>query len=290
MKDWSATAFPIPVVAAGAGSQPAEEEDFDYLPMPSGMDTFAPPRLPDEIDPGARARAVATLEQLLAAMRDWRFGSAGHPQLDLAGLDAASLALINDALGQGEVSARVDGDPALRIQETVFAGVWRVIETDAAGARLADRIEACAMPAAVVARSRAGARATLVPPAPPAGVMNAPAVLAELLHAVEKYRQGAAAHIVNLTLLPMNPADLAWLVEVLGVGPTVILSRGYGNCRITATALANTWWVQYFNSADTLILNTIEVTDLPDVAPAAADDFADSIERLAEWTAALCEA
>ena len=86
------------------------------------------------------------------------------------------------------------------------------------------------------------------------------------------------------------PADLAWLVEVLGVGPTVILSRGYGNCRITATALANTWWVQYFNSADTLILNTIEVTDLPDVAPAAADDFADSIERLAEWTAALCEA
>ncbi|QDF99370.1 hypothetical protein CJ010_23940 [Azoarcus sp. DD4] len=290
MKAWSANAFPIPVVAVGAGSQPAEDEDFDYLPMPSGMDTFAPPRLPDQIDPAARATAVATLEGLLAAMRAWSFGSAGHPVVDLGGLDSTSLALINDALGQGEVSARVDGSPALRIQETVFAGIWRVIETDAAGRRLADRIEACAMPAEVAARSRAAARAALTPPPPPVGVMNAPAVLAELLHAVDKHRAGSAAHIVNLTLLPMNPADLTWLVEVLGVGPTVILSRGYGNCRITATALANTWWVQYFNSADTLILNTIEVTALPDVAPAAADDFADSIARLAEWTAALCEA
>lgn len=290
MKAWSANAFPIPVVALGAGSQQTEDDDFDYLPMPSGMDTYAPPRLPDEIAPAARATAVATLERLLAAMRAWPFGSAGHPVIDLGGLDPASLALINDALGQGEVSARVVGDPALRIQETVFAGIWRVIETGADGRRVADRIEACAMPAAVAGRSLAAARATLAPPPPPAGVMNAPAVLAELLHAAGRHRAGSAAHIVNLTLLPMNPADLAWLAEVLGVGPTVILSRGYGNCRITATALAHTWWVQYFNSADTLILNTVEVTELPDVAPAAAEDFTDSIARLAEWTAALSEA
>ena len=44
----------------------------------------------------------------------------------------------------------------------------------------------------------------------------------------------------------------------------------------------DTWWVQYFNSSDSLIPNTIEVTDLPDVPPAAAEDYADSIVRLGE--------
>mgnify|MGYP000724044400 FL=1 len=66
-----------------------------------------------------------------------------------------------------------------------------------------------------------------------------------------------------------------------------MLSRGYGNCRITSTRLRNTWWVQYFNSMDHLILNTIEVTSVPEVALAAPEDFADSVERLAEWVAAL---
>lgn len=282
--------FPIPVVALGAGSQPEEEEAFDYLAMPSGMDTYSPPCLPDTIDPAARDGAVALLSGLADAMAAWPFGGPDHPVVDVMGLAPDALALVNDALGQGEVSARVGGEPALRVQETVFAGVWRVHALDAGGRRVADRIEACAMPAEVIARAaQAGARKVAVPP-PADGVMNAPAVLAELLEAADCYRPGDAAHIINLTLLPMSPADLAWLAGALGAGPVVILSRGYGNCRISSTALAHTWWVQYFNSSDTLILNTIEVTALPDVAPAAADDFADSIQRLREWTAALGEA
>jgi hydrogenase-1 operon protein HyaF len=61
-----------------------------------------------------------------------------------------------------------------------------------------------------------------------------------------------------------------------------LLSRGYGNCRVTATGVARVWWVQYFNSQDALILNTIEVTEVPAVACAAALDLEDSAERLAE--------
>jgi len=282
-------AFPIPVVAVGPGSQsPFEEEDLEYMPMPSGMDTFNPPRLPDEVAPADRDAAVGLLQNLIAAMGAWPFGAAGHPVANLAGLPAEVLALVNDALGQGEVSARVEargGEPALRIQETVFAGVWRVIAEDGSF----DRIEACAMPPAAITRPQIDMPATLTPPPAPQGVMNAPAVMNELLDAVARHRPGAPAHIINLTLLPMTPDDLNWLVASLGIGPTVILSRGYGNCRITSTGLARTWWVQYFNSADTLILNTLEVTDLPDVAPAAADDFADSIVRLHEWTDSLGE-
>ena len=50
--------FPIPVVSLdalsarlGPDSQPAEDEDFDDLPLPSGMHTFDLPYMPEATDP-----------------------------------------------------------------------------------------------------------------------------------------------------------------------------------------------------------------------------------------------
>ena len=68
----------------------------------------------------------------------------------------------------------------------------------------------------------------------------------------------------------------------IGAGRVLILSRGYGNCRIVDTRLLNTWRVTYFNSSDIIILDTLEVCRVPDVACAAAEDLEDSAERLAE--------
>ena len=98
---------------------------------------------------------------------------------------------------------------------------------------------------------------------------------------------GDAPHVVNLTLLPHTEEDLAWLDTALGLGSVDILSRGYGNCRVTATALHNVWRVQFFNSMDTLILDTFEVTPLPEVALAAPEDLTDSAERVAEVLGAI---
>jgi hydrogenase-1 operon protein HyaF len=42
------------------------------------------------------------------------------------------------------------------------------------------------------------------------------------------------------------------------------------------------WWVQYFNSQDMNILNTLEVVDVPAVACAAQEDINDSADRLSE--------
>ena len=75
--------------------------------------------------------------------------------------------------------------------------------------------------------------------------------------------------------------------SALGQGAVTILSRGYGNCRITATGLAHVWRVQFFNSMDTLILDTFEVTDMPEVALAAPEDLVDSGERITEVLEAL---
>ena len=117
---------------------------------------------------------------------------------------------------------------------------------------------------------------------PPEGVINAHPVLAELNDQAAAWRPGTTPHVINLTLLPQTEADLAYLDSKLGVGPISILSRGYGNCRIGATGLANCWWVRHYNSDERLILNTLEVVDVPAAALAAQGDMEDSAERLSE--------
>jgi hydrogenase-1 operon protein HyaF len=70
------------------------------------------------------------------------------------------------------------------------------------------------------------------------------------------------------------------------------MSRGFGNCRITSTGTRDVWRVQYFNSMNTLILNTIEVVEMPEVVLASAQDLVDTRKRLAElvdWMSEACE-
>jgi hydrogenase-1 operon protein HyaF len=277
-------AFPIPVVATGAGAF-AEDEVLDFMRLPQSMSTFQMPRTPEATDPASLGEARAYLQRLLDAARGHRFAADRVLQLDVAGLSARALALVNEALGEGEVAAIID-EPTVRLQETGFPGFWRVRTFDEAGALTADAIEVAPVPAVVPEAALLGSRCRMPKHPLVPGVINAPSLLTELVDASARGPQ-AQAHVVNLTLLPVTPEDLAWLVGALEVGPVTLLSRGYGNCRITSTRLRHTWWVQYFNSMDHLILNTIEVAQVPEVALAAAEDFADSTERLGEWLTTL---
>ena len=116
--------FPLPVITVGAGSQPADEA-LNYLSVAEEMAVFRLPLRPEAADPRAMAAVRALLEQLVDAMRTQPFGA---PRLDLAGLDEHALDLLNQTLGQGEVSAIVRAPRRLDIQETAFAGVWHVRE------------------------------------------------------------------------------------------------------------------------------------------------------------------
>lgn len=271
-------AFPIPVVALGPGSQ-QEDEALDYLPMPHEMRTYQAPILPEPEEMGERGDVSIWMGQLLQAVQDWR-ATRSTLSLDMSGLAAAQRQLIDQMLGEGEVSAQVVGENGtLTIQESVFAGVWRVRGRDRAGHAFADRVEVGDVPIAVRRARECGLPAPVFS-APGPGVANAPALLAEIAEQVA--RPTAASHVINLSLLPFTPEDGAWLDQCLGRGQVTLLSRGYGNCRITATGVARVWWVQFFNSQDALILNTLEVADVPEVACAAAEDMEDSAGRLAE--------
>jgi len=275
----------------GPGSH-VEDEPLQYFDIPRDVSTFEMPSVPETDDAESLLIARDTLARLLGLMKQWRPG-APYPGLDMRSMSQPAQTVANEMLGDGEVSIQVHGNRTLKVQESVFTGLWRVIELDGAGRLLADWLEAAPLPAAVLDAAREGARDALMPVEIPPGAMNSPALLQELQGQLKSRRPGARPHVLNLTLFPMTPEDHQVLERALPVGGVAIISRGFGNCRITSTTARGIWRVQYFNSMNTLILNTIEVVDVPEVALAAAEDLDDTRERLAElidWMSESCPA
>ncbi|MBK1717281.1 hydrogenase expression/formation protein [Thiocystis violacea] len=280
---------PLQRALFGPGSQPLEEDgaELAYPPMPAEMRTYRAPLLPDPDEALACPQGLRLLERLLERLADYRVTDPGWV-LDVGALPDADRELVNQALGEGEVSLLVSGVPSLRAQETRLTGVWRVRSCHEGGQPERDGIEVAAIPCRV--RDTTFQNATTSPvldEPPPDGLVSARAILTEAKEQAERWRPGAEPYVINLTLLPHSEQDLSYLERALGQGPTSILSRGYGKCRITSTGLRNGWWVRHFNSDDRLILDTIEIVDLPAAALAAQEDFEDSAKRLAEIIAAL---
>lgn len=244
----------------------------DYLPLPSFVAQYSPPLLPD--DEAERAAGEEWLQRIEAVLRTWTLG---HPQvLDLTAATPAAQRFFKDVLGNGEVSALAFGTPDLQAEETIFAGLWRVRGEGV------DYLEVGDIPE--VLRRRAAAPALMLPDPEtiPDDVINAPHVLAEIAARAQEFAATGRTHNLNLDLVPLSDADLGWLVKTLGEGPVVLVSSGYGACRIRSTQAGGVWWVQFSNASDQLILNTLDISALPEVACAAAADIADSAARVAE--------
>lgn len=267
----------------GQGSQPAEQDgiELEYLQMPQEMTTYSMPQISTDLNAEDLAQAKSVLQQLQKNLET--FPTIAAP-IDLTQLDANNRRFIDELLGEGEVSVICSGKQEVRIQESVLAGVWRLQTLNERRQIVNDALDVGIIPKKLPQSAFNGAAEqidtywTVVPP----GVMNSPPLLTELNAKITEYRPGDEAHTINLSLLPQTEQDLAFLTQRLGRGSATILSRGYGNCRITATGTQYVWWVQYFNSEDTLILNTLEVSDVPSVACASPEDITDSCERLQE--------
>ncbi|MCU7945825.1 MAG: hydrogenase expression/formation protein [Candidatus Thiodiazotropha sp. (ex Cardiolucina cf. quadrata)] len=278
----------LPVSVSGPGSQPSEEDgtSLDILQLPDEMSTFAMPEMPEPDQLVCVKEGMSALTKLdgilqqLAKVKDVQ-----SVFVDITDLDKDNRTLVDQVLGEGEVSMVYRGSQSsASIQESVMAGIWRVRYFDEQGQLTSDTIEVASVPRLCHRNvfNHAAHRVETHRESIPQGVLNAPPLLAEINDKVAEYRPGSESYVINLTLLPQTEEDLAFLIERLGKGPLTILSRGYGNCRISSTAVENVWWVQYFNSQDKNILNTLEIGGVPTVAAAAKEDIQDSAQRLDE--------
>jgi len=274
----------IPSVSGGA-----ERATSDLATGPASLDVFhtGPTsvlacRAWGDADERGRNYPNATLllANAAAAVRGQRSGA--RTQLyELANLSDGERKLIDELLGEGEVAGVValpDGSLA-QIRESVLAGIWRV----RIGAEPAhEYVEVGSIPQIVRRAATDLTSADLVIRTPPNGAMNVQPVLAEIRERARVWRLGMHAHVINLTSLPMSIVDLAFLQQSLGNGPVQLMLHGYSTCRVQATGIRNVWSVQFFNSTDDIILDTLEVGGVPIVALAADEDFRDSAERMQE--------
>jgi len=280
--------IPIQPILTGPGSQP-DDEDWSYLPLPTEVETYrAPPR------PGPDEQGADAVRQLLCRIVDG-YEAAADPAHTLSfaldELDASAHRLLAQVLAEGEVSARIvlpDGG-TVEIQEARYPGVWRVVTLDAHGQRQSDRIEVGAIPAVVLEQAAAAPAGARIPSADGYDLMNAPALANEIAaaHARAVETDGAGTHTINFSLLPVSPGDLAWLEAMLGEGRIGLFSTGYGKCMVMATALRHVWRVRYSDGAGKVLLDTLEVTRIPNVVLAAPEDLSDSMTHLRELTAWL---
>lgn len=227
-------------------------------------------------------RVAHMLPQLADALESQKAGEPGA-LFDLTEFASEEAELIGHVIGQGEVSGVValpDGVVA-QIAESTMAGLWRVRFTDRKGKLFADYLEVSSLPE-IARRAALVNNQPLAYGAPPPGAMNVMPLLKEIESRAEAHEPGQPSHTITFSLLPMSPEDMAFLQASLGPGAVRLVSKGYSSCRVLSTATRHVWSVQYFNSMDEIVLDTLEIGDAPLAACAAEEDFRDSAQRMRE--------
>lgn len=266
------------------GLESSESQAFaTLLGMPTGdsMTMQGDLSISQETSPAVLEMLSKVAEALKAAASD---GKAWRRRLDH--LSEEERTVLYDALGTGEVSVVIapgapdEGD--VQISETVLPGVWIGRAEDAAGTLRTQWVEVADAPYAVremaITRPRGDINIDML--TPPRGAMNVMGVLSEVRAKSQAWTPETPNHVINFTLFPMTEADTSFLTQVLGESGVRASSGGYGSARVIMTALRNVWAVQFLNGLGAVILDTLEVGDVPSAVLASKEDFEDSAARL----------
>ncbi len=133
--------FAIPVTGISPGSQPVDDDgaELDILQMPSDMNTYTMPEIPEPEEAADLVAAKQVLGKLHAALVDFKVESE-NIVFDISDFDAGNRNLIDQVLAVGEVSVIFEGAVKFRAQESALAGIWRVEYLDEDGVVLKDTI------------------------------------------------------------------------------------------------------------------------------------------------------
>lgn len=257
-----------------------DDDGLQLIGTPGSSHVETRPRLPADFAPtDALIGLFDTVLDALAGAAECQRPT----RIDLCDLSEADRAAARQILLEGEVSIVIAGDVTWQVQEAAVAGVWMVRAEATDGTIAVDRLEVCDIPDIVREQARKmGGPMKGLPSPMPAGVMNAPSILAEIAAQSNDWKPGAPNHVVSFTLLPITDQDRELIQAMLGQVPVTIMSGGFGTCRILATAVRHVWAVQFLSAMGHIILDTVEVGDVPDAAKAAPEDFVDSARRLRE--------
>ncbi|RMH79499.1 MAG: hydrogenase expression/formation protein [Acidobacteria bacterium] len=114
-------------------------------------------------------------------------------------------------------------------------------------------------------------------------LMNAPAVIVEILQALRDLYQKGEEHTVYINKLPLTEEDRLTLLDVLGDGQVRIsLKSGGQRVEWRETGISGVWIGVFYDRDEKPLLETIEVCYFPSLAKVQEEDLQDSIQRLEE--------
>jgi hydrogenase-1 operon protein HyaF len=115
----------------------------------------------------------------------------------------------------------------------------------------------------------------------PAGLTgNAPPLLRELAEQVKRLLETGETAAIDLSALPLTPADLDWLREKLGQGEIAVTLQANGESTLNETACSGVWWVTHHNEQGAVTSQFIEVAFVPELVKAHPQDVAIGQEQL----------
>jgi hydrogenase-1 operon protein HyaF len=109
---------------------------------------------------------------------------------------------------------------------------------------------------------------------------NAPPLLRELAEQVKRLLATGESSAIDLSALPLTPADLDWLHDKLGNGEIAITLQASGESTLNETACPGVWWVTHHNEQGAVTSQFIEVAFVPELVKAHPQDVANGLETL----------
>ena len=118
------------------------------------------------------------------------------------------------------------------------------------------------------------------PSAEPGLTGNAQPLLRELAEPVKRLLESGEASAIDLSALPLTPADLDWLRAQLGQGEIAVTLQANGESTLNETACPGIWWVTHHNAQGAVTAQFIEVAFVPELVKAHPQDVALGLETL----------
>jgi len=109
---------------------------------------------------------------------------------------------------------------------------------------------------------------------------NAPPLLRELAEQVRRLLETGEPSAIDLSALPLTPADLDWLRDRLGSGEIAVPLQANGESTLNETACPGVWWVTHHNEQGAVTSQFIEVAFVPELVKAHPQDVAIGLEQL----------
>jgi len=111
---------------------------------------------------------------------------------------------------------------------------------------------------------------------------NALPLLHEIRHALARLLEEGEPTVIDVQSLPMGPGDLRRLLDALGEGEVKAELEALGKTVIRESRYSGVWIIEHLNGSGGIASRFIEITWVPSLLQAQAEDVQSGLTELAD--------